>query len=357
MNSTNHSWKNSLFLFDNLRFIAIFAIIFRHSTWEKIFAPENSESQQLIIFISNAISIFAIPIFAFCSGYGQKTNNTSFFSKLLTLYIGANAINIPYYLLYTKNNGEQIWPLHIIIGPAGTQSVYIWYFIALIIWRIITPFITQMRHPLFFTALAVIIIYPDLEIGAATLGSKVIEPWVRPIIYLVKFYPFYLLGVYTTRDKILTLRNSKNKYLLFPSIVISFYASGSNLIQYYDSNDRYHVNFIVYLIAATLSLASIIAFTPGKSFLGITKLGQNSMGIYIFHLLFIRMLILLFDHFGHTFNFTSHNAFIDVMIHATIAYAICFVTAQKSLMKALNYITAYIELLLFKKSNSLTHKP
>ena len=346
------TWANSISLFDNLRAIAIFAICFRHASGHDLFG----EPGPYLELLAKATGLFAIPVFAFASGYGQKNlTDNSYFARFLSIYFAANIINIPYYLWESHHSGFHVWLYALILGPAGTSGVYIWYFLAILFWRLLSPFFLQMRYPLALSLIFAITCTPDLMIlmkkWSGTQESELINAVLRPLYFTIKFFPFYLAGLLATRDHILWLRNFRAKVLLLPVMLAGLYLCGKNYVAYYSFPDDVRAHSIAYFLLAFVTLAAFVAFVPGKPISWMTFLGQRSFAIYFLHILFIEMLVMGMRALHLTPNASFAGPVVAVAIAACVTYIISYILSRKPFVNFVQFASQQVERILFIKQH------
>ena len=359
MEKTKSKWANDAFMFDNLRFLGIFSICFAHAFWDHFFLPPGDTS--VLGWAVNAICIYGMPLFAFASGYGQKhLPGTGFFPKLASMYFAANILSLPLYFLLSAQQNSKIWPSQVAPGPAGGITVYIWYFLALLLWRVITPYVLLLRRPLITSTLFALLVYPDWEVIVYADDRapifELIRPWLKPFIFALRFYPFYLLGAFSTREYVFTLRHSSFRFLLIPVCAISLYIGAKDIIRYHDTYDPYRINAIAYLMMATSCLALMIAFIPGKMIPWITTIGQKSLTIYVFSLLIIRGLMESFEYLGWRPHFGFVRQSVQLVLYCGLTYLICFLSSRKPLLTLFNNLSGTIETALFTPQPQPTKK-
>jgi len=214
-------WTGNIFLFDNLRFLAIFMVCLQHFSNTLAIAMPGHQNSTLV-FLIGATYAFAMPLFAFASGYSQKNlKDTGFFRKTLAIYCAANLLYLPHFILiHLVHNHEALDLPFLLVGP--TEFV-LWYLMALLIWKLITPFVVQFRRPLLTSIVFAVVLYSASERFNQPPLTFNMEAWYFMVVLTIKIYPFYLLGVIVTRENIFWLRSSSLKYLLLIPAVAAIY--------------------------------------------------------------------------------------------------------------------------------------
>jgi peptidoglycan/LPS O-acetylase OafA/YrhL len=296
-------------------------------------------------FVCNACAAFAIPVFAFTSGFGQKNlKDTAFFQKMVSLYIGCNLLYLPYYL-WMKMGHMHEYPnlLFMALGPtAGIQ----WYIAALVFWRIATPYTVKLHYPLLICTVLSVAVYSIINefFPNSSLESQLIYPNIR---HAIRAYPFYLLGVLVSREQILRLRYSRVKYVLIAPALLSLYLCGSEII-FYEPVTHVALQCGSYLAASFFCSATLVAFIPGSSYKLISIFGQRSLSIYIYHVIFLLVATKIITplHLG------AHDA-LTLVVSLVLAFLICFLAARNELTRFLFRISQWVDDLLFTKAKKI----
>ena len=336
MNPGKAKWTDDLFVFDNLKFIAIFAICFHHG--------RTLFTDGAMLFVCDAIVAFALPVFAVTSGYSQKNlKDTSFFKKTLSLFFAVNLLYVPHYLwTAAKMKGALCYALFF----TGPSVLLVWYILALLVWKVITPFVVQLRYPLVYAAVFSIGLYSASELLLSENDGYEKYLIVNLLRFLIRSYPFYLLGVIATREQVIQLRRSKLKYLLFAPAGAALYLCGSGVIQNTPTNNSF-LQCIYYMIATLVCSSALISIVSGKAYKLITPLGQRTFGIYIFHTYVLRVVVIRLILPVVTRYVTLHNQLAQLCVYLIVVYLVCFVSSRAILMTYFNKLTHWIEMLLF----------
>lgn len=261
------------YLIDNLKVILIFSVVFGHTI--EYYIDNNSVLRGIYMYIY----IFHMPLFIYISGYLSKKSKstTKMISSLLIPYV---FFNILWYTGVYFVTGKNMFSL---IYPGWT----LWYLISLFFWRISLKYITKIKYILPITFIL------GLLIGLNKTGENVLS-LSRTIVFL----PFFLLGYYTSEEKLNKISDF-NKIIsiaiLIIFIVIALYIAKYEFIDYkflYNSHAYYTNNLniiqglifrtILYICSIMLSIA-VISFVPSEKVF-FTKYGKNTMNIYVFHI-------------------------------------------------------------------------
>ena len=167
---------------DNIKGLLIALVVFAHCLYG---LQENGRINDLIV---DAIYYFHMPAFVFVSGYfSKKTQEVSFhLCKLIVAYIFFNV----FFVLLHMTRGER--PHYL---SAYTSE---WYLMALVVWRLITPFVSMFKcNLLWFTVFSVLAGFlPDIGGNMTFSISKI-----------VTFYPYFLAGYYLTSECVAKIRS------------------------------------------------------------------------------------------------------------------------------------------------------
>lgn len=119
--------KNQIFLFDNLKGIAIFLIFLHHSPADILAEP---------------FLMVMMPVFAFVSGYSMKgVLKISAFENLFVLYLLIHILALPFGIFASVKYGWNI--PNLFFAKAGIS----WYILALFIWAGLLPVFMAGKYP------------------------------------------------------------------------------------------------------------------------------------------------------------------------------------------------------------------
>lgn len=285
--------KERIQKWDNLKAFLIFCVVFGHCL---DFHTDSSETIRSLFVI---IYTFHMPLFLFVSGMFSKgaINNKRIDKMLgyLVLYLVAKIVDWIYFGIFTQNYRIEL------LSASGLP----WFMFILFACGIITMGIKNIS-PKYCGILIVIIgcmAGYDTDIGDYLCLAR-----------LLVFYPFYYLG-FCIEPKWIEeqCHNYKRKIMACGIIAITslliwmlgdniyflrYFLSGRN--SYASIGEIYSiygaiVRLFCYIIGVVFSYA-IIVLTPDKvKFNWITKIGRNTLAIYIFH---YPVLYLLYNQFN-----------------------------------------------------------
>ena len=264
-------------IFDNLKGILIFTVVFAHFLFDYSSTNINSLSRKIVIFIYT----FHMQTFVFISGFltSENSEKISNASKLIILYYSFNFSfsmiqyfysNIPINFLYPQNS--------------------YWYLLSLFIWRISIKIFKKIPF-----ILPISIIITLLE-GYWQCFTNVLS-----IVKILAFFPYFIAGYkiakMKTLDKFLIWRKGFFKYFLFIIFfIILFYlimifiqqnnlSNSAILMDYYSQNNTITKRIFIIIISSIMIVLSFL-FIPNIKLPFLSKWGRNSLYIYLFHRIF-----------------------------------------------------------------------
>ena len=268
--------------FDNLKGLAIILIVLGHM----LFLTKYTS----IILLKNFIFVFHLPIFFFVAGYFSKIDSDEPKKAIKRLLIPYLLFCIIYkiflYLIIGETSGI------IFLAPEHT----LWFLISLFTMKIFLPLLNKLKYPVItITVLALLIGFIPLNIGYLGVSRT------------VAFLPIFLVGFkYKDYKKIFNykypklkeiLNNSKiSILLLIIALIICVLIAYTVPLSVIELKTCYKFESIVGVILEVIERLIIIVMgiivtlllnkvmTNKKSIL--TKLGKNSMAIYLLHIYF-----------------------------------------------------------------------
>lgn len=259
---------------DNIKGILIFLVVLGH------FLLNIRDSFWLNNFIFNFIYMFHMGAFVFVSGYFSKSENSSSFNSLLN-YI------IAYVIL---QSGFIFWQFPNINSGSLFEPLYsAWYILALVIWRISTPYLSKIKYilPILYVASLFSIFNPNINMQFG-------------IIKIIAFYPFFMLGFLFKKehlDKIINISKVKKVIIaliaIFFAIIIGIFSfkvfnTGymdliPTIYKLSDTNmNNFYSRICIYLVGI-FAIISMLFLSIEKKLPIITKMGENSFVIYLLH--------------------------------------------------------------------------
>jgi fucose 4-O-acetylase-like acetyltransferase len=228
-----------------------------------------------------AIYSFHMAAFIMISGYLSRSYRSEprQVARLLT------AMVVPYVIFQLLHEGGkalllgQEFELQLVV-PAWT----LWFLVALLGWRLLTPVLRQLRHPLMFAvAIAVIApLDPDLD-STLSLGR------------LAQMLPFFVLGLVATPQMLERVREFRHRWLggvvLLAALAVAFLVqdrlpTSTFFLRAAYVEDRnillsMILQVLVLVVGVVGSLAVLLLAPRGRS--PLTAVGERSLTIYLLH--------------------------------------------------------------------------
>lgn len=358
-NLKNHSSSNNseepsrLLKYDNLRGLAIFLVVIGH-----VMAPFTD----FFFFSSIGKVIFTIhmPLLFFISGYFSKikeNNGTNAFKSVF----------IPYILFVT------LWILFamIILGSGFPKFPYViparglWYLLSLFCMRLFLPIFVKIKHVFW------IMIICALLIGCISVDENYLS-FLKTMYYL----PFFMLGYYFKNSnhyfslniypKIKKLGNDiknfilNHKYLIFALliaflmcifVIFSDFPKGffSFELSYVQMKLSRKIGLIMRLgvMASSILIIIILNYLMTNKHTIFTKIGVNSLAIYVLHFYFTRILDIYFirSELGSSLH---NNIFLASIYVIVTTVLILFILSRDFISKYINIAIKFIDKLILK---------
>ncbi|MBQ9071786.1 MAG: CapA family protein [Bacilli bacterium] len=264
--------KRNLF-WDNYKGILIFLVVFSHFLYSYSSNNIGSLVNDIVVFIYT----FHMPAFIFASGYFSKSENSDSSKSLIKLLL--------YYLFF---NTAMMFFLYFLKGTSisilNPYNSY-WYILSLICWRLCIKKVSKVK------GIIPISIILSLLIGYWSSFGNILS-----IRRTIAFFPFFLIGYKFSKEKVesfLKKRNYKH-YLLGFCLLVSFsillilYIRNNTITEkmllmgsYKNPQDIIY-RIIIFVISAIMIGISFL-IVPNKKIPILTKIGRNSLLIYLFH--------------------------------------------------------------------------
>lgn len=263
---------------DNARGILIALVVVGH-TLESFDGASGALGEPIRLWIYS----FHMPAFVAISGFLSRTyrNEPRQVRRLLT------AMLVPYLIFQLLHEAART----LLLGDEFTlefvsPSWTLWFLLALLMWRLVTPMLRALRYPLIFAvAVAVIVpLDPNLD-GTFSLGR------------FFQMMPFFVLGLITTPTMLQKLKSLPHRVwigsaVLVLAMVVSVAAQGHLSVapfflrvSYADGPYKIWIAIIVQVLVLASGMIGTVALllaTPlGETIW--TALGFRSLTIYLLH--------------------------------------------------------------------------
>ncbi len=344
--------KVRLLKYDNLRGLGILLVVLFHLTNPFTGFPFYDA-------IAKVAMIIIMPVIFFVSGYFSKVDENTEIKAFKGIFI-------PYIFFCT------LWIIFtvIVLGSNIPEMPYIvparglWYLLTLFLMRLFLPIFVRIKY--FFW----IMIAGSLLIGLVTFGSNIFA-FTKFIYYL----PLFMLGYYfKNSDYYLNTINPKLKglflkikdffvnyklitfgilVLLLVSLTFVFrtYPSGffSFELSYSQLDLGNKIGMLMRLLVLIASLFAVILMnylmTDKETFL--TKIGKNSLAVYVLHFYFTRILDIYFIH-SDLGSFLLDNPYLAGVYIVITALIITYVLSRDFITNILNKIFDIISKIFIK---------
>ena len=209
--------------------------------------------------------------------YFSKNVEKTYKRAFEALIIPAIPFELLYYIMHVVTKADNT-------EPFLTPVFAYWFCFVLFFCRALLPYLSRIRG-----------VVPVTFILALAAGFN---PYINEIMTLSRFLcmlPFFMLGYFTTRDRMESLRSMKavlpvilgiaSAAALFALLHFTDYDLGFTLRSPYEGKEGVLFRGFQFLIAVPLSLL-VMKLTPrGKSYLSV--IGQKTLQIYFLHFYFV----------------------------------------------------------------------
>lgn len=257
---------------DNFKGILIAFVVLGHFLYA---LSDNSTIGSIV----TAIYFFHMPAFVFASGFFGKSKNAQSacsIVKLLSAYLLLTAVHL--FLLFFQGGSS-----FSITSPYYSA----WYLLALIFWRMITPYFARSKWSLCVLVIAAILcgFWGDIQNEFA-------------VSRIVAYYPYYLAGYMLSKEDALKIENLPALKRIAVGIIsvciaacIAWFVVNKLDLGYQAAFNPYdysrlpaHIlaRILCYIISS-LCIIGLMLLTPRAKLSFITKAGRNTLSIYLIH--------------------------------------------------------------------------
>jgi len=315
--------KERNYLFDNLKVLLIFLVVFGHSLEKYI---DNDTFLRSIYFF---IFMFHMPLFIYISGYFSKNIEKCRKNAIKDLLIPFIFFNIIWYL----SVGNFKFPIYY----AGWT---LWYLLSLFIWRFFLKDIIKVKWAL---CLSIIV---GLLIGIADKHIDFLS-----FTRMFAFLPFFLLGYYS-KDSFIKKIKSYSKVISIVGLlsigVFAFVIAQYQIIDYrflymFQSYNSFGfgivqgmlLRILFYTLAILISVFLINLAPSGK--LNLSKIGSNTLIIYLGHIYIIKLANKVLPTYNSTIGNLSLMIIFSLLICTILSLPI-FLSIYKYGFGKINYL-------------------
>lgn len=307
--------KERNYYFDNAKFILMFLVVFAHFIEPMVY--KKVEIKSIFLFIYT----FHMPTFILISGYFanvefNKKRILKMFNKFIVSYIIFQTI----FVIFTKIVGITYYKFNLL------YPVYTWWFLlAIFVWNVLLKLIVKLNVDL------IVAISVNIIIALGLGYSKVDE--LLAISRIVMFFPFFMLGYYFKKNNLNVKNIIKSKVLailiLMVVFMVLFFNSSKINLGWVWCNSSYAklnisglfavVKRLLIYIVQFITTFSILSLIPNRKY-RLTKIGENTMIIYIFHGFIVKLI--LAKGFYDKINSTKLKLVLILILSSVIMYAI-----------------------------------
>lgn len=315
--------KTRIYKYDNLKFFMIFLVVFGHCL--EIFTGECRR----IIYIT--IYTFHMPMFIFISGYFSKPNKKKILN-FIYIYILWQTL---YFLLdkcvlqksLTLNYFKPNWLL--------------WYIFSMTIWNILIKFFKPISNKYCWLVVVLSFIVSILVSFIEKVG------YTFSLSRTITFFPYFLIGYFSKNHEfnLFDLKNNdkrNNIYKILFFIIIGLISSIYFIFNISLINKKWlygsysyatgGYNFVFKIMWILLSVSEIFLLnniTTNKKIPIISKIGTNTLTIYLIHGLIIKVL----KEYNILFVF---NEWVNILIALLLTSVIIILLGNDVTKKAFN---------------------
>lgn len=320
--------------FDNLRGLAIILVVLGH------FVARNPFSDFITYeFTYRFIFLFHMPLLVFVSGYLSKISPDSTVKAFKGVFI-------PYLIFNT------FWIIFIFLME-GTipNAMYLipewglWYLLSLFFWRTLLPAADKVKYVFWISILLA------LFIGTVDFRLSFLS-----ISRTICFFPVFLLGFYfkDIKEKLVI-----NRYLaagifiilliaitlfIMPQTAKILYLKDSYLIMGMGNKKGIILRFMVIFVGMISTVLLFNIMTSKKTFL--TKIGRNSLPVYVLHFYFILSLPYILNYLG--LNFIFHSYLLTTIYVILTTAMVTFILSQDKVNESVNTLIKKVTKTLIK---------
>nr|WP_317357757.1 acyltransferase family protein [uncultured Tyzzerella sp.] len=320
--------KERNLLFDNIKGLLIFLVVFGHSL-------ELLKNEYIIAnIIYTFIYFFHMPAFIFISGYFskdlKKSQDSAFEKFLLPFLIITLPWNIVSFILGITDN-------YSFFTPAWAM----WYLFSMFIWKLLLPYLLKIKR----------IFKISIFLGI-TAGLFMEFNSFMSISRTITFLPYFLAGYFFDDTLIEKLRKKPKLPFIFVIIsvaLVAIYFSTSDLIPVeilwldrpfinlnYSMKLGLIIRILLYGIGFLMTFTLLNLITEKKCFL--SKLGKNTLSVYLLHIFLIGAF------FGISRNISNNilNLILCTIVSIITTYILSTNPVNNTVSKFLNFVARKI---------------
>ncbi|TCI57232.1 acyltransferase [Exiguobacterium sp. SH1S21] len=285
--------------YDNIKGVLVLLVVFGHLLTDVRGAYDDLLPKWVYLFLYT----FHMPLFIMLSGYFFRENRYLRVIQLFVVYVIWQVIlgswfafteGVP--LLSLENPGLNV------LKPYWA----LWYLMAIVIWYVITPYVTQLKgYVLYALLFALLFGFQEESTGFFALRK------------VIMFYPFFLIGNWMSERNTMNFfelpkrAEQRNRYRIGGAVVFTVLTLGLLASMSFQKEDTfYHVGnlfkfrfayetavpeaiwsgpfaFLIVYTVSTLMAVSFALIVPGRELPVFTRAGKYSLYVYLVHVFLI----------------------------------------------------------------------
>ncbi|WP_367387350.1 acyltransferase family protein [Bacillus vallismortis] len=326
---------------NNVKGVLIFLVVFAH-----LLGVSKSGLENMIEIIYS----FHMPAFIFLNGYFSKRPSMKKVINLILLYV----IFQTFYCVYRYYAGN----FSVIQFTYGRPHTHLWYIVSLGSWYALAIILKKINGRNVFKAILLILLlllsfisrfYADQIIEFIKIYYSNMHTQTISVLRTFVFLPFFLAGFYCSKDFMNKIYSSldKLKFKLFFILSVSVLVF-IILDEHHDKFDQLFFGFLGYqkFQIENHSYSGIVFFHYSLAVLGIffllnavgagknklTQWGENSLAIFLFHMIFV------FPLFTHNSWLNEQSPDTRLVLCFTMALGITSLFGSRAFNRIVKYI-------------------
>lgn len=318
---------------DNLKGMLIFLVVFGHLLELFHRAYEGVYSN-----LYNFIYLFHMPLFVLLTGYFAKRVSTKKIINFLSLYVIFQFGYMCFSFIFLYRHLDFFVPYF-----------HLWYLMSMIWWYLAAFIINKLN--IRYKSVIVIVVSIIAAIGIRYISITnvgLVSSYTLSFFRTIVFAPFFFIGFFMTDRFIKKIRTTKflSILLLITGISLSSYViittnnfaldyllrGAFSLMTIEDSfGEKVSLVQIITIFLSSLMLCFFLLSLKIDSKNVITRFGQNSLSIFLFHVLFYSVLY-------HIYTLIPKNSILILIIIAIYSFITCLVLSNQKVMQLVNPI-------------------
>jgi fucose 4-O-acetylase-like acetyltransferase len=312
-------------ILDNYKGILIFLVVFAHFLYEYSIEHKDTFCYNIVKYIYT----FHIPSFIISSGFLSKSINSrslKALTKLILIYFIFNFLHGLILYLYENENLQLLCP----------YNSY-WFLLCIIYWRFSINYFANQYCSIIISFIISILIGFWKEIASEFSLKRAFS-----------FFPYFLIGYKISKEnfnKIIEIRKHFHIIIyslfaiflffsikFFPEIELSHSMMNSSYNLYYREDIKIRIKLFIF---SFMYIIINVLILPNKEIPFITKIGKNSLFIYIFHRIFTII------SYHEIFSSSKNNSLITLN-SLIFSIFICFIFGSNYFANVINKLIIYL---------------